>query len=110
MAGAVFPYEDDAMLIAMAFDNALRALDSSQFEAGSERNYKWYSIVGLAEEAAPGDPLVAESCATAPTPGLPYQVLSNLTDSRRYPVCEGDSFPRAFRAIAGEVVEEAFCQ
>jgi hypothetical protein len=111
-SGALFSMADDPDMLAAHFDTELRRLSSSQFQDPSGmRDYKWYSIVGLSHSAVPTDPPVETPCETAPTPGLAYQALSRLTDSMRYPVCEGTSFPQAFMDIAGEVVEEALpCQ
>ena len=108
---AVFPHEDDVERIAADFDSELRRAYPAHFEKAGARNYQWFSIVGMAHAAKPTEPLVQDACATAPTPGLPYQALSRLTGSMRYPVCEGASFPDAFRAIATEVmVNAAPCQ
>jgi hypothetical protein len=108
---AVFPHEDDVERIAATFDSELRRAFPLWFEKGGERNYQWFSIVGMARSAGPTEPLVQDPCATAPAPGLPYQALSRLTGSMRYPVCEGTSFPDAFRAIASEVMINAVpCQ
>lgn len=109
--GALFSMAEDPQTVAESFDTALRQLSPDQFEAEGVRNYKWYSIVGLWRSAPPTEELVFETCGSAPTPGLAYQALSVITESMRYPVCEGTSFAAAFEAIADEVVDEALpCQ
>jgi len=98
------PFED-----ALAFHAALRA-KSPQLFGG---HYQFFSIVGLASSGSepqplfPHQPLDADACSTAPSPGLSYQALSIATDALRYPVCEGRSFDAVFQAIARSVIQTA---
>lgn len=103
-----------AATTAAAFDTALLALDPLQFGTATERNYIWYSIVGLLGNPAsadhsypPTDPIVTGSCPTGQNPGMGYQALSQLTGGLRFPVCEGSGFDAVFQEIAQGVIEGA---
>lgn len=117
---------------AQAFDTAIRALDPDQFEDDSgERNYAWYSIVGMAGNSVtnptplePSAAVVTNCCkgdgtSTSSCPGnfgaapdgagngVGYQELSRMTGGLRYPSCYNDDFDDVFVAIAQEVIEGA---
>jgi hypothetical protein len=122
---------------ANAFDTVLRTLAPTQFgPVDGERNYRWYSIIGMAGDGttdppplAPEDPTVPTQCCTydstadtagaqncigntAPASngagnGVGYQRLSMLTGGLRYPSCYNDNFDAMFNAIAEGVIEGA---
>lgn len=98
---------------AQQFDDAILALSPSHFGTASNRNYMWYSIVGMAantpstEPWLPSDPVTTAECSTAADPGTGYQALSNLTGGLKFPVCEGAGFDSVFEAIAQGVVQGA---
>jgi hypothetical protein len=120
---------------ANAFDTVLRTLAPTQFgPVDGERNYRWYSIIGMAGDGTtdppplqPDDPTVPTQCCTydptndtagsqncigntAPPSngagnGVGYQYLSILTGGLRYPSCYNDNFDGIFNAIAQGVIE-----
>lgn len=118
---------------ATAFDAALRTLDPAQFEtAGGERNYAWYSIVGMYADKAvnkavltPADAVSTQCCRAngmaqpncqgttgqafgdSSNPGQGYQELSRLTGGLRYPSCYNDNFDDIFNKIAEGVIAGA---
>lgn len=116
---------------AQAFDTALRTLDGAQFGAvDGQRNYKWYSIVGMHADAAnailtPDQPVETRCCTAGGTaqtvcqgttgqtltnssnPGEGYQELSRMTEGLRYPSCYNANFDGIFNAIAQGVIEGA---
>jgi hypothetical protein len=116
---------------ATAFDSELRALAPKQFETASgDRNYRWYSIVGMYADKAnavltPDDPVETRCCTAAGTPqttcqgttgmqllnssnpGQGYQELAIMTGGLRYPSCYNDNFNDVFQAIAQGVIESA---
>ena len=102
------PFED-----ALTFHEALLARSPAQFGVPPEVKYQFFSIVGLAAKPDladpyfPHDPIVAESCDSAPAPGPTYQALSIITDALRYPVCEGRSFDSVFRVLARRVIADS---
>lgn len=94
------------------FDADFRAMDPAQFEdADGNRNYKFYSIVGLKENTPvtaawqPTDPIVTGTCTPgAVNAGLGHQSLSLLTEGLRFPLCNTDSYDAVFQAIAAGVI------
>jgi hypothetical protein len=119
---AVCMYEDDAVSVhfgapeadpfedALMFHSALLAKAPEQLGVPPDVRYQFYSFVGMQENAAsapyfPHEELVDQACATAASQGLVYQALSVVTDSLRYPVCEGVGFDSVFRVLAQNVVE-----
>jgi hypothetical protein len=115
---------------ATAFDMALRALDPAQFQtATGERNYVWYSIVGMHGTVdvplLPTDPVGTQCCrangnpqtncqgttgsqfSDSAFPGVGYQELSIMTGGLRYPSCYTASFDSIFNKIAEGVIEGA---
>jgi len=123
----------DDLAGATAFDTALRALDPVEFQTGGgERNYTWYSIVGMHADKtvnnavlSPTDPVGMQCCRASGTPqnncqgttgaqladsaypGIGYQELSRLTGGLRYPSCYNDNFDDIFNKIAEGVIEGA---
>ena len=99
---------------AQKFDADLLARDPAQFGTATDRNYVWYSIVGVAPNSGnpnksygPGDPVTPSKCSTAPGPGTGYQWLSNMTGGIKFPVCEGQGFDVVFQEIAKGVIKSA---
>jgi hypothetical protein len=106
---------------AQNFDKALRTLGPDQFGAYDEndpdanRNYAWYSIVGMSPKASPNqtvpyepeEAVVGTHCTTgggAENPGQGYQYLSKLTGGLRYSNCLNDDFDAMFQAVADGVI------
>jgi hypothetical protein len=102
------PYED-----ALLFHQTLLAAAPEQLGVAPDARYAFYAFVGLSPHADatapwfPHEPLQAELCDTAASPGLGYQALSVITDPLRYPVCEGRGFDAVLRVLARSVVESA---
>lgn len=102
---------EDAHVEALAFHQALLRKSPEQFGVPPDVRYQFYSFVGMRSNAPESEPwfphhdLQPETCATASGPGLSYQALSIVTDSLRYPVCEGRGFDAVFRVLAHSVVE-----
>ncbi|HMR75821.1 MAG TPA: hypothetical protein PKD61_11930, partial [Polyangiaceae bacterium] len=99
---------------AQQFDQDLLARDPAQFGTAADRNYVWYSIIGIGPNPgssdkswAPTDPVNTSKCSTAPGPGTGYQALSNLTGGIKFPVCEGQGFDVVFQEIAKGVIKSA---
>jgi hypothetical protein len=109
----VDPFED-----ALQFHHALLTRSPAQFGVPPDVKYQFFSIVGLAATAVPGEPyfphegIVTGTCDTAPGPGTTYQALSIVTDALRYPVCEGRSFDSVFHVLARNVIQasQADCE
>jgi hypothetical protein len=100
------PFED-----ALNFHQALLARSGLQFGVPPDIKYQFFSIIGLASGPVQGEPyfphqsIVSSTCDTAPGPGPTYQALSIITDSLRYPVCEGRSFDAIFHVLATSVIQ-----
>ncbi|HEY8378181.1 MAG TPA: hypothetical protein VIK91_16915, partial [Nannocystis sp.] len=99
---------------AAAFDAALRALSPEHFGATPEtRNYRYYSIVGLAfnnppdKPYGPGDPIVTTKCPSGVNGGIGHQSLSVLTGALRFPLCDTSSYDAVFQALASGVISDA---
>ncbi|MCB9586356.1 MAG: hypothetical protein H6718_13215 [Polyangiaceae bacterium] len=98
--------------VGTAFDTALRTLSPEMFGApDGEKNYRFYSIVGLAQNSPATDPWQPTSpiqdtrCSPGSAgQGTGYQQLSILTEALRYPSCENASFDSIFLAIADGVI------
>jgi hypothetical protein len=101
----------DAFEDALGFHSALLARSGAQFGVPPDIKYQFFSIVGMAAGPVPGEPffphqsIVTSTCDTAPAPGPTYQALSIVTDSLRYPVCEGRSFDSIFHVLASSVIQ-----
>ncbi|HEX2878688.1 MAG TPA: hypothetical protein VHO25_04045 [Polyangiaceae bacterium] len=115
---------------AEAFDEALRTLAPEQFGSfdsmnpDANRNYRWYSIIGLAPKASPDETVPYEPTEAIVTTicngpdsgssnddgvgaGAGYQYLSQMTGGLRYSNCLNDDFDAIFNAIAEGVIEGA---
>lgn len=107
--------ESDGQTAADKFDAALLALSPTHFGTAEARNYRWYSLVALAnkdpanpaEAWLPSDPLTTDECPTAVAPGTGYQALSVSTGGLRFPLCEPDYYDVVFHEIAQGVIEGA---
>lgn len=119
---------DDNLSGAQTFDRALRQLAPTQFGAynamspDADRNYRWYSIVGMDPKAAPNqtvpyeptEPVITGICNgpnnmstddDGVAAGIGYQELSRMTGGLRYSNCLNDDFDAIFNAIAEGVIE-----
>ncbi len=106
----------NAAQAAIQFDSLLIGQASNQFGTQADRNYQFYSIVGIKEKANPLEPYLpdepvagttqTDDCSTASGPGWGYQWLSKGTRGLRFPVCQFSSYDAVFQAIAAGVVEE----
>jgi len=103
-----------APVAAAAVDAAMFAKSPLHFGAGPEqRNYLWYSIVGMAYNNPPGvpytpkSPLITATCPGGVNGGLGYQALSNLTGAWRAPICDTTKYNEIFEGIAKNVIAEA---
>ena len=96
-----------------AFDAALLAKSPLHYGTLAERNYLWYSIVGMAYNVPPEspytlkDPLVTAKCPSGVNGGLGYQALSNLTNAWRFPLCDTTKYNEIFNGIAKNVAAES---
>ena len=117
----------DTLAGAQAFDRAIRTLEPAQFGAynmadpNAGRNYRWYSIVGLAAKAAPNqttpyqptEPVVTTVCTNGGgdndgvRAGVGYQELARMTGGLRYSNCLNANFDAIFNAIAQGVIDGA---
>lgn len=94
------------------FDVALRTMSPENFgPVDGERNYRWYSIVGMGANSPatapwpPTAPINTNQCSPGSAGrGTGYQALSIMTESLRYPSCENASFDSIFLAIADGVI------
>jgi hypothetical protein len=112
------PYNDNNTvngggIAAANFDADLLALSPQHFGSAQERNYQFYSIVGMAfndpptDPYTPMDPVTTNKCNTAADAGTGHQALSVLTNSLRFPLCDTTSYDVVFKAIADGVIKGA---
>jgi hypothetical protein len=117
----------DTLAGAQTFDRAIRELAPAHFGAydagdpAANRNYAWYSIVGMSEKPdpdatvpyEPSEDVVTTICTNGGgnddgvRAGIGYQELSRLTGGLRYSNCLNDDFDAIFNAIAEGVIEGA---
>ncbi|HZO14003.1 MAG TPA: hypothetical protein VFB62_12115, partial [Polyangiaceae bacterium] len=96
---------------ALDFDTTLLQLNPGQFGTVADRNYLFYSIVGLPSKTNPLDPytefepVVTGNCNSAWSPGTAYQWLSKGTGALRFPVCNYQSYDAVFQDIAAGVID-----
>ncbi|MCA9656742.1 MAG: hypothetical protein KC486_00220 [Myxococcales bacterium] len=105
---------NDGIAEAAQFDAALQALSPLHFgDSPENRNYDFYSIVGMAYNNPPDqpytakDPIITGQCPTAQDPGTGHQAMSNLTEALRFPLCDTTSYDVVFQAIADGVIKGA---
>jgi hypothetical protein len=98
--------------VAVAWDQDLLGLAPGQFGTVAQRNYLFYSIVGLPPNPnnmsgayEEFEPAVLGTCPSAVAPGTGYQWLSKGTEVLRYPMCNTMSYDAIFQDIAAGVVE-----
>ncbi|AKT38810.1 uncharacterized protein CMC5_029560 [Chondromyces crocatus] len=105
--------EAGGITAAAQFDAALLALSPEHFGTADNRNYVFYSIVGVSDNNPPtapyvaADPMVTTRCNTAVAPGTGYQALSRTTGGLRFPLCQVGSYNAVFQAIAEGVIAGA---
>lgn len=99
---------------AQQFDADLLARDPAMFGTAADRNYIWYSILGMPPNPAnptkawdPTEAMTTGLCPSGIDPGTGYQALSILTGGLRFPVCEGAGFDVVFQEIAKGVIKGA---
>ena len=109
----------DSLAGAQAWDEALRTLSPEHFGAydaadpDANRNYAWYSIVGMEQNSPATTPwppsagIVDATCPEGVAPGVGYQHLSIMTGALRYPNCLNDDFDAVFNAIAQGVIDRS---
>ncbi len=100
--------------VAQDFDAALLALSPQHFGTAASRNYNWFSIVAMSENAPasepwpPTAPIQTGECSPGSDgAGTGYQGLSVLTGGLRWPTCRNDDFDAMFQAIAQGVIAGA---
>ncbi|MDC0671668.1 hypothetical protein [Nannocystis radixulma] len=105
---------NSGLTAATKFDQRLITVAPQHFGDSIEnRNYKWYSIVGMAynnpatQPYGPMDPVITGKCPTAENNGTGYQTLSNMTGGLRFPLCDTSKYDVVFQAIANGVVADA---
>jgi hypothetical protein len=111
----VSPQLSAAAAAATAFDHALSAADVSQFGSVADRRYRFYSVIGVMEKAAPNqddayapwEPIVAAKCPSAMNVGPGYQWLSRGTDAGRYSICAPQSYDALFQELAADIIADA---
>jgi hypothetical protein len=105
--------DDDSNTTYTSFETSLFNLTPKMFGTAADRNYMFYSIVGLKENTPATTPypdtaaVVTTSCSSAYGPGQDYQQLSKLTKALRYPVCQTASYDSVFQAVAQGVIAGA---
>jgi hypothetical protein len=95
---------------AVNWDQELLSMAPGQFGSQSNRNYQFYSIIGLPSNMGnipytEFDPIVSGSCSGAYSPGMSYQWLSKGTGALRFPVCSFQSYDAVFNDIAAGVID-----
>jgi hypothetical protein len=96
----------DGEAVATQFDQALRTAAPEYFGTEQERNYTFFSIIGLRENTPvdapypPDAPFIDKQCPTSVSQGYGYQALSKLTGSGRFPICQDAAYNVAFQKIA----------
>lgn len=108
--------DDNARLSVTEFEERLRALDHQDhfFDPDTnERSYVWHSIVGFAVPEGllmktPEQPVVHQSCRSAPNAGAVYQELSKLTGGLRFPVCQLVDYGGIIERLAQPVFDDGY--
>jgi hypothetical protein len=111
--------EAQGQTAAVDFDQDLLALSPLHFGSAANRNYVWYSIIGMGpknpamplEPWLPTDPVTTTECTPgAVDPGTAYQWLSKGTGGLRFPICDPSGYSTIFNDIAagvGDAVSQA---
>jgi len=111
-------------IVATEFDKLITKLAPDQFGTPQNRNYAFFSIVGMLEKPealdddtalpvdingkpedsfSPSDGIVSDTCSTAVAPGFGYQWLSKITGGLRFPVCQAEKFDVVFEKISKSI-------
>jgi len=108
--------DDDSGSRDTEFVNWLYSLDPRYFGTRSEPNWRFHSIVNVAENSAdaysawpPAAGLIERGCwdGTNRWIGADYQRLSMQSGGLRFPYCRSDNYDAVFRAVAASVTESA---
>lgn len=100
-------YDDSAFLAAIA-----TLQPAGVFGTVEDPDFVFHSIVGLANEAGPSEPIVSTTCGglgEVVSAGSAYQRLSIATGGARYPVCNQNYNP-AFQQIVDTAVQRTTCR
>jgi hypothetical protein len=103
------PVPDRDEVVAAQFDRALTARAPKLFGTPDNRKYRFHAIVGIAGEGAvqPDQPIVNDTCDSAPSAGRSHQALSRLTGGLRYPICRHSDYDEIFHALARDSIASA---
>ncbi len=99
--------------VAVDFDQLLLQQSPAHFGTATDRNYLWYSIIGMppktnpVEPYLPVEPVITGTCNGGVAPGTGYQWLSKGTNVLRFPVCGYQSYDSVFQDIAADIVQQA---
>jgi hypothetical protein len=108
--------ETGGQTVASDFDQALLALSPLHFGTPSDRNYSWYSIIGMEPKDPamplqpwlPTDPVTTNLCTPASVdPGTAYQWLSKGTDALRWPLCHVSGYDVILQGIVEDIPKQA---
>lgn len=108
--------DDDSGTTDTSFVQWLYSLDPRYFGTASEPNWRFHSIVNVAENPddpytawPPGAGLIERGCwdDTNRWIGADYQRLSMQSGGLRFPFCLNDNYNSVFRAVAASVTESA---
>ncbi len=98
--------------MANEWDQALLSHGAPQFGTQGNRNYRFYSIVGMPPKSNPVEPydelepVVTGHCEVG-EPGTAYQWLSKGTHGLRFSVCSYQSYDAVFQELAADMIEGA---
>jgi len=96
--------------VAVDWDQMILGESPVHFGTQANRNYMFYSIVGLPPKSNPlepyteFEPVVTGTCQGGVGPGTGYQWLSKGTHGLRFPVCSYQSYDSVFQDIAAGVI------
>lgn len=112
----VTPMTSQAAAAAADWDRQLLQRASFHFGSVAQRNYQFFSFIGLGEPQSP-DPvhegfgaeqgLVTSQCLGATSPGFGYQWLSRATGARRYSSCSDPIYGAMFLNLVTNVIDGA---
>jgi hypothetical protein len=104
--GYDFPGFDDAEAVAREFDRAITTLSPEHFGTPDQRNYAFFSIVGMPDNTPATDPwpptapLQSSKCGSSDNPGTSYQAISRMTGAARFSLCRTYDYDPIFSAVA----------
>ncbi len=106
--------DDNSNVDADEFTSWMYDQDARYFGTAEEPNWKFHSIIGLAENAPedapwqPEDGRVNDRCGGGSEGnGRNYQDLSIDSGGLRFPICKNDNFDALFRSVATTVAEQS---